>query len=74
LDCLLVIVGCFILIWYVLVFVIRYQNELIQIRDGVGIEATNAPTLVEMEVETQLVGGSEQVKLIGGSPNVVVKV
>ncbi len=73
-DCLLVIVGCFILIWYVLVFVIRYQNELKQIRDGVGIEATNAPTLVEMEVETQLVGGSEQVKLIGGSPNVVVKV
>ncbi len=73
-DCLLVIVGCFILIWYVLVFVIGYQNELKQIRDGVGIEATNAPTLVEMEVETQLVGGSEKVKLIGGSPNVVVKV
>ncbi len=62
------------MIWYVLVFVIGYQNELKQIRDGVGIEATNAPTLVEMEVETQLVGGSEKVKLIGGSPNVVVKV
>jgi len=27
-----------------------------------------------MEVETQLVGGSEQVKLTVGSPNVVVKV
>jgi hypothetical protein len=50
------------------------QNELKHIHDGVGIEATNAPTLVEMEVETQLVGGSEQVKLTVGSPNVVVKV
>ncbi len=36
-------------------------NELNQIQDGVGIETPNAPTLVEMEVEIQLVGGSEHV-------------
>jgi hypothetical protein len=44
------------------------------IQDGLGIEAPNAPTLVEMEVETQLLGGSERIQLTGGSLDVVVKV
>jgi hypothetical protein len=44
------------------------------IQDGVGIEAPNAPTLVEMEVETQILGGSEHIQLTSGSLDVVVKV
>jgi hypothetical protein len=36
-------------------------NELKRIQDGVGIRTPNAPTLVEMEVEIQLVGGNERV-------------
>jgi hypothetical protein len=39
----------------------RTWNELKQIWDGASIDAPNAPTLVEMEVETQLVGGNEKV-------------
>jgi len=48
-----------------------------QIQDGASIDAPNAPTLAKMEVETQPVGGNEEVLVevqpVGGSPYVVVE-
>jgi hypothetical protein len=50
------------------------RNELKQIRDGVSMNAPNAPTLAEMEMESYLAGGREKVQLVGGSPNAAIEV
>ncbi|CAM6048504.1 unnamed protein product [Sphagnum compactum] len=37
--------------WLVLLLMMRIRSELKQIRNGAGMNAPNAPTLAEMEVE-----------------------
>ncbi|CAM6077403.1 unnamed protein product [Sphagnum tenellum] len=50
------------------------RNELKRIQVGASMNAPNAPTLAEMEMKTYVVGGSEEVQSVGGSPNVAVEV
>ncbi len=56
----------------------KTRNELKWIRDGADIDAPNADALAKMEMETQHVGGSEEVSIevqpTSGNGDVAVKV